>query len=138
MAKNIASELKELLDNSVIDQEVADNILAYYQLKEVKSQNRLFIVFGILGALLVGLGIVLIIAHNWDDLSKVVKTIFAFIPIIVGQIACLYTLAKKPKDVGWREGASTFLVCAIGASISLISQIYHIEGDLASFVMKWS
>jgi len=138
MPKNISNDLKELVDHSVINQDVADRIATYYKSKESSSQNRLFIVFGILGALLVGLGIVLIIAHNWDDLSKSVKTILAFIPMIIGQAACLYVLLKRPQDVGWKEGTSTFLIFAIGACISLVSQIYRIEGDLASFILTWS
>jgi uncharacterized membrane protein len=45
-------------------------IKQFYQQQSGKSGNRLIVVFGILGAILVGLGIILIIAHNWDDLSK--------------------------------------------------------------------
>lgn len=138
MAKNIKSDLEELVQNAVIDQDTASRIATYYKSKETPSQNRLFVVFGILGALLVGAGIVLIIAHNWDDLSKLTRTVFAFTPLIVGQLLCLYVLLRKQENTGWKEAAATFLVLAIGASISLISQIYHIEGDLAAFVLTWS
>jgi len=44
---------------------------------------------------------------------------------------------KKPKNQVWRESASSFLFFTIGASISLISQIYHIPGELDTFLLTW-
>jgi uncharacterized membrane protein len=64
---NILKELDELTKAQVISPESAENIRNYYKSKQEQSGNRLFIVFGILGAILVGLGLILIIAHNWDD-----------------------------------------------------------------------
>ena len=66
MSKNILQELPELVQAKVITEETAQNITAYYDRKPSASSNRLFIVFGILGALLVGMGIILIIAHNFQ------------------------------------------------------------------------
>ncbi|MEO5648053.1 MAG: DUF2157 domain-containing protein, partial [Chitinophagaceae bacterium] len=40
-------------------------------------------------------------------------------------------------SVAWRESASSFLFFAVGASISLISQVYNIPGNLASFIFTW-
>lgn len=134
----ILKNLKELVNAEVIDQQTADRIKAYYTGKTINNPNRLFIVFGILGAILVGLGIILIIAHNWDNLSKSFKTSLAFAPMIIGQIVCGYLLISKRKSKVWREGASAFLIFAIGACISLISQIYNIPGNLSSFMLVWT
>src|SRR2546425_5209988 len=43
------------------------NIRAYYKSKSENPHNRLFVVFAVLGAILVGLGIILIIAHNRSE-----------------------------------------------------------------------
>ncbi len=134
----ILKDLDELIENQIITKETADNIIFYYKSKKVSPQKRLFIVFGILGAILVGLGINLIIAHNWDDFSRPVKAFFAFLPLVLGQLACLFVILKKYKSTAWREGASIFLFFAVGASISLISQIYNIPGDLSSFLLTWA
>jgi uncharacterized membrane protein len=80
---------------------------------------------------------VLIVAHNWDDLTNAVRTFFAFLPLLIGQIAVAYVLSKRKESTGWREGASMFLFLAIGTSISLVSQIYNIPGDLTSFLVTW-
>lgn len=129
--------LKELVDENIISQETADNIVDYYHAKQNKAPNRLVAIFGIIGAVLIGLGIILIIAHNWDNLSRFTKSILAFLPLVIGQIACAYTLIKKKDEKVWLETASTFLFFGVGASISLISQIYHINGNITDFLFTW-
>jgi uncharacterized membrane protein len=129
--------LPELLKADVITQDIADAISDYYRTKKGQGQNRLFVVFGILGALLVGLGIILIIAHNWDTLSRYTKSMLAFTPLIAGQILCGYVLVKKSDNIVWRESTTTFLIFAVGACISLISQIYQISGNLGEFLLIW-
>lgn len=133
----IQKDIQELINANVISKETADRIDAYYDQKKAEPNNRLFIVFGILGAILVGLGIILIIAHNWDDFSKTTKTFLAFLPLIIGQGLCIYVLLKRTDQVAWREGSAAFLVFAIGASISLVSQTYNIPGDVGSFMLTW-
>jgi uncharacterized membrane protein len=133
----ILKELDELVEKQVINLDVAERIQAYFESKKTSPQKRLYVIFGILGAILVGLGINLIIAHNWDDFSRPVKSFFAFLPLVIGQLACVFVLIKKYDSTAWREGASAFLFFAVGASISLISQIYNIPGDLSGFLLTW-
>lgn len=130
-------QLPELVRENVISQEIADKIAEYYQSKKKQGQNKLFLIFGVLGSLLVGLGIILIIAHNWDHLPKNIKVALAFLPLVVSQIWCGFTLVKKSNNPVWRESASTFLFLSIGACISLVSQIYHLSGDLSTFLLLW-
>jgi|26BtaG_2_1085354.scaffolds.fasta_scaffold00002_189 uncharacterized membrane protein len=134
---SIEKDIPELIKAGIITPETAQQIQEYYKIKSGSTSNRLFIVFGILGAILVGLGIILIIAHNWDELSKFSKTIFAFFPLVAAQSLCLYVLLRKPKSSAWRESATVLLFFAVGACISLISQIYHIPGNLSSFLLIW-
>ena len=138
MAHQLIKDLPELTQAGLITEQQAINITHYYQEKSKQSPNRLVMVFGILGALLVGLGIILIIAHNWDELSKPVKLIFALLPLLIGQALCFYTLYKKNDNAVWREANAVFLLFAIGASITIVSQIYNIEGSLAGFLLVWT
>ncbi|MEL7220351.1 MAG: DUF2157 domain-containing protein, partial [Bacteroidota bacterium] len=131
------SELEALIAAGIISEETAQQIAAYWQSQKQTSASRLPIVFSILGGLLVGLGIILVVAHNWDDLSHLSKLIFAFLPVLIGQAAGLYTLLKQPQSRAWREGSSVFLLFAIGACIAMVSQIYHIEGELSAFLYGW-
>lgn len=137
VAKTFLKALPELIDAGIISPEKGREIYDYYDNKADKSQSRLIIAFSILGAILIGLGVVLIIAHNWDDLSRPTKTILGFLPLIIGQAICIYAILKKYDQVAWREGAAIFLFFAVGSSISLVSQIYHIPGNLSSFLLTW-
>lgn len=134
---SIQKDLDELIKAEIITRETADKIRDYYHNKGSSSANRLFIIFGILGAILTGLGITLIIAHNWDELSRGTKTIFAFVPLLAAQIICGYALMKKQGSMAWRESSSAFLFFAVGASIALVSQIYNIPGGTGTFLLTW-
>lgn len=134
---SINKDLPELLKSGIITPETADRIQEYYKNKSGSSSNRLFVAFGILGSILVGLGIILIIAHNWDELSRFNKTFFAFLPLVLAQVICGFVLLKKPNNTTWRESSSVFLFFAMGACITLVSQIYHIPGNLSSFLLTW-
>ncbi|MBK5277536.1 MAG: DUF2157 domain-containing protein [Bacteroidia bacterium] len=137
MSKLTLKEIDDLLAHQVITEETAKNIINFYQQKAEQSGSRLIIVFGILGSLLVGMGMVLIIAHNWDMLPKFSKLIIALSPLLVGQLICSYLLWKNITSQAWREGVSVFLIFAVAVSISIVSQVYNISGDLSSFLFVW-
>jgi uncharacterized membrane protein len=137
MNKNITRNLPELVAANVISEETAANIKAYYDGKEDRAPDKLMIIFSIFGAILIALGIILIVAHNWDDLSREIKTGFSFLPILMGQAMAIYVILKKYASVAWRESVAAFLFFAIGASISLVSQVYNIPGDISSFILTW-
>lgn len=133
----LLKDTQELVNANIISLETANKIKEYYKSKGGNSTKRLFTIFSVLGAILIGLGIILFIAHNWDNLSKTIKTLIAFLPLIIGHLLCIFTLLKKSENTAWRESCSAFLFFAVGASISLISQIYHIPGNVSSFMLSW-
>src|SRR5688572_18950180 len=137
MSKQIVKELPDLIQAQVIDEEIAQRIKDYYDKQPSQNANRLFVVFGILGALLVGMGIVLIIAHNWDDFSKVIKLTIGFLPLLIGQAVAAVVILRKNDQRAWREGSAVILFFGVAISISIVSQVYNIEGDLAGFLLIW-
>lgn len=136
MNASIVKEIQELVSANVISQETADKIVAYYRNKTTDT-NKFTVILSILGACLIGSGIILVIAHNWDGFSRPVKTFFAFLPLAISQLLCLYVILKKKGSVAWGEASATLLFFSVGACISLISQIYHISGSLSSFLFNW-
>ncbi len=137
MSKNIINALPELITEGLLSDETSEKIKAYYKHKELKQPQRINVVFGIIGSILVGLGIILIVAHNWDELSRPLKIIFSFGPLVIGQVLCGYVLLKKKDNTTWRESSATFLFFAVGASIALMAQVYNIPGNLAAFLFTW-
>ncbi|GAA4272784.1 DUF2157 domain-containing protein [Aquimarina gracilis] len=137
MGSKFNKELKTLVRDKVISPELADKIEQYYATKDIGKPNKLFMIFGVFGALLVGSGIILMLAHNWDDFSRVTKTILAFAPLLIGQFFTGFSILKK-KSATWKEASGTFLFFSVGACIALISQIYNIPGDLGAYLLTWT
>ncbi|MEZ4987382.1 MAG: DUF2157 domain-containing protein [Saprospiraceae bacterium] len=134
---HLKHDLDELITAGILTEDTAQQIRQYYHRQAPDGGSRMLLIFGVLGALLVGLGVVLIVAHNWDTLPQWAKTLLAFTPVLLGQAAGAYALFSKKESVAWKEASATFLVFAIGACISLISQIYHLPGSMAGFLLVW-
>ena len=134
---SLRRDISELLDANIISSDVAQSINDYYQSKSSDKEGRLFLIFGIIGAVLVSLGLILIMAHNWDRMSRWLKLVIAFSPLVIGQVLCAYAYFIRYGNRGWSEACSTFLFLSIGGCISLISQIYHLPGDMRSFLFVW-
>jgi uncharacterized membrane protein len=137
MGKSILGDLQELLDAGVIDNNTAEKIRSHYSGSEDKKTSRLLIVFGILGALVTGMGLILIFAHNWDTLPKNAKLIISFLPLLTGQIWCATLLFRSKLDSIWKEAASVFLFIGIAVAISLISQIYNLSENFTMLLVVW-
>lgn len=137
MSDKLQDNLKELVGNKVISEDVALAISTYYRKTEDSGSSKLFLVFGIIGAILASLGIILVFAHNWDDMSRFAKCLVSFLPLLVGQVFCGYALFRKSDSTAWKESSAAFLFFAIGATISLVAQTYNIAGDFAGFMFTW-
>jgi uncharacterized membrane protein len=98
MSSKIIQALPELVENDIISDEVAQNIKTYYSKNEESGTSRLFTIFGILGATLIGLGIILIMAHNWDNFSRLTKVFLAFLPMLLGQAGLGYSIIKNKRQ----------------------------------------
>lgn len=136
MSKHVLKELPQLVNAGIISDDTAEKIRGYYEQQPGQSANRLFIVFGILGSLLVGMGLVLIIAHNWDELPHAIKLSVGLAPLLIAQAIAAFSVFKK-KSKGWREATAAGLFFAIAISISIVSQVYNIVGDLSGFLFIW-
>ncbi len=137
MAPISLPNLQELVEAGIITPETAGNIKEWYELKKEPGSNRFILVLGIFGSLLVGLGIILLVAHNWDQFSRLIKTFFSFLPLLLAQVICLFVLIRKKDNAVWSESSAVFLFFSIAASMALISQVYHVNGSLSSFLLTW-
>ncbi len=131
-------ELPDLVSKGVLPQEAADKLRGHYG--EIKNANKkwfFIVLFGVLGALLIGLGIISLFAHNWEELSRPVRAVLSLLPLMLGQALALWVLVKRPASAAFKEGSATFLSLMVGASIALISQTYNVPGDTAEFILTW-
>lgn len=136
--KWLYQELPKLVTKGILTRESADKLRQHYG--EAGSPNKriiLFIACGVLGALLIGLGIILLIGHNWEQFPRFVRAILSIALLAVGQVFALWVLLKRPKSHALKEGSATFLSLMVGASIALICQTYNIPGNAGTFTLTW-
>ncbi len=126
---------------------VAAGIISEVQAEQLRERHPLpdssarlsavNLIAGTLSALLVGGGIILIVAYNWDDFSKVTRTVISFLPLLLGQVIYGYAFFRKAESPGWIEGGAGFLMLMLAASLALVSQTYHIAGRPEQFLWLW-
>ena len=139
--KNIAwlyKELPKLVAAGIISEKTAQQIKDYYgPLEEKNKEQNLVLIFSILGAVLIGSGLILLLAHNWSELTRLSRTLIIFTTLIGAQSLVAWVLLHKSYSLPWREGSTTALVFIVGAAIALIGQTYHLPSNLANFLLTW-
>lgn len=140
MPQRIQQDLDELEKAGVITADSASAIRSYYAARpHPPAPNRLLIAFGIIGAILVGSGILLIFAHNWDDMPRWIRTILAFLPLLTGQAVCLFALLRKSDARVWHEAGAVLTFIAVATAIALVHQIYNLpEHHISRFMAAWA
>jgi uncharacterized membrane protein len=133
----LRSELPALIASGTISAENAQALERYYEARAGSSHKVGVVLLATVGSILVAAGIVLLIAHNWDDFSRPVRCVIAFLPLIAAQALSVFVLMRRGESKAWRECAAIFNVAAVGTAISLVSQRYQIHGSLANFIFVW-
>ena len=131
-------ELPALVEAGVMDAETAERLRRHYGPPgQAAGRSLLMGILAGLGAACVGLGVILIFAHNWDSLPRAAKTGLAFAPLLFGQALAAWVILKRGDSWAWREGAAAWWVLSVGACIALVSQTWHIQGELDDFLLMW-
>lgn len=134
---SVLKDLKELVDRQLISEQQADAITLYYKTKKTEQPNKLQLILGSLGAVFVGLAIILILAHNWDQFSQFTRVFIGFIPLALAQLFLLIVLLKKQNSTLWKETSGILLFFSFAASVFITSQIYNITDPNGYFYLSW-
>ncbi len=120
----------------LVTSEAAGRLRALYPAEAQRRVNAT-LVFAVIGALLIGGGVIMLIAHNWTELPQRVRGGLSLVPLLAAQGVAAYALWRKAGSTAWREASAGFLTLCIGASIALVSQSYQIAGDTETFLRVW-
>lgn len=133
----LLGELQDLVGRGVLDATTADKLRAHYgSAAATQGPGWGMILLAIGGAALVGLGVILIFAHNWEQWTLEMRVALSFAPLLLGQLAVFQALRSGSR---WScEGAGLFTALAVGASIALVGQTYQFGGDLPRFLLTWT
>jgi uncharacterized membrane protein len=112
---------------------------AILQYEAAHSHNNHWFLYGflLLGAVVTGIGIISLIAANWNDIPDWLKLCADFIGLSLLGTGIFYLHKQQPESF-WTEllFVSFQLLCL--ASIGLISQIYHSGGMWYHALLIWS
>lgn len=63
------------------------------------------------------------------------RAVISFLPLVIAAALAGLVLWKRPGQTAWQEGVGTYWVLAIGATISLVPQTYHLSGEFAEVML---
>jgi len=132
------AELPDLVARGVLTADAAERLRLHYGEVDTDRWRQVGLTLSaVLGALLVGLGIIFLIAYNWSDLSRPVRAFIALAPLAAAQGLAGWVAWRREASVAWREGAATLLMLALGAAIALVQQTYNAPGDVDTLLLVW-
>lgn len=136
-APQLQQESARWVEAGLLTDDQRSAILALYPEPATGSRDRLILIFTILGSLLVGAGVILFFASNWQALPAWLK-VGAILAAVVGAYAAGYHLAYTRGDYP-RLGHSLFFLGSLlyGAGIWLVAQIFHLQSDFATGWLLW-
>jgi hypothetical protein len=134
----LKDELPGLVQNEVLDAAAAERLGRHYQLEALGDRSAARrLILALLGCCLVGAGVILLFAHNWDELSRPLRAAVSLGQLAVAQAIAAYAMTRKPPSTAALESTGALLALSIGAAIALISQTYHLDGELGDFMLAW-
>ena len=106
---------------------------------DLKSRGSAFgaaSVFAILGAVLFGFAVMSFVAANWTAMSKLVRLGLLFATLWACYGAALLLFQRQLN--AFAHAAVLGGIAVFGASIMLIAQMYHMEGNPPDAVLMWA
>ena len=130
--KTISNELDFFQSKGIISSSQKSSMLSNYELKEKHNFIRIVL---IVGAILLGAGILSFIASNWIYLSKLYK----FLLIIFSIIGVNFIGYKLEMSLPKTSRALYYIgVISYGAGIFLVGQTFNLGGSFHSAFLLWS
>jgi len=134
-AKRLGRELPKWVEAGLVAPDKAPLILAH--VAKGSPRHSLAAMFAILGAVLLGVGIITFMAANWQEMPKIAKLLVLFGAMWAAFAAAAWGMSRESR--GWLPEAMLLLgVLLFGANIMLIAQIYHIDAHYPDGVLAWS
>ncbi|UJF23820.1 DUF2157 domain-containing protein [Suttonella sp. R2A3] len=91
----------------------------------------------LLAVLFIGGGVILLLAHNWQELGRLARALIALLPLLVMQGVCFFLAWRERSQSLLGEACAIALAAAQGAAIALIAQTYHAYGALWQYFLLW-
>jgi uncharacterized membrane protein len=132
----LKQELAQWRAEGLVDAALAQRILARYPPAAERNWGR--VIFSAIGAVLVGLGVILFFAYNWQDLPKAAKLALVIGALVLAHGGAIGVARRPDASRGLVEGLHVLGTMLFGAGIWLVAQIYHIDEHYPNAFLVWS
>ncbi|HZA25210.1 MAG TPA: DUF2157 domain-containing protein [Dehalococcoidia bacterium] len=136
--EHLPEEVQDWQERGIINPDQGRAILDTYDVPDVaqEARGRLVTVLAVLGSILVGLGIILFFASNWQEIHKEVKLALMLVGIPTVYVVGYWLRYHRGYE---RAGTATILLGALfyGAAIHLVAQPYNIPVNHPNLVLYW-
>ncbi|MDR0930317.1 MAG: DUF2157 domain-containing protein [Clostridiales bacterium] len=124
-------EITNLLASGIIDQETATKMEMYYSKIKVRKNNESSrtssMMFAIIGALLIGLGVIVFASINWHSFSVATKTVISLLPLILSSCGAIYIVGNRIDSQNFKEITAILYSASVFTAVALISRIFHVD-----------
>lgn len=127
--KTLQKEAKKWVQKNYISQQQAQNIISSY----ADSKSYSFSVVTILGYFFLGLSLLVLIGHNWENIPVFIRASGLIALTFFVQIFAFLKFSKEKKTNAFFLGNFIY-----GVSIFLIAQAYHLGTYSANGVFWWA
>ena len=129
------SDVQKLVDAGYLTIEQQERIVAQFDLREEGS--RFLAIISTIGAVMVGAGLVLMVAANWDEIPRLMKVVCGVL-LMVGAHAGGWYLRESSHRYP-KTGDALHLLAALLflGNIALVGQVYHLPGRPPDAILLW-
>lgn len=129
-----ATDIRKIREAGFITEAQEHAIVEHFKLD--REGNRFLAIVGIIGAILVSAGIILLIASNWNDIARLLK-LGVGLALLLGTHAGGWALGRSGRHPVMAEvlhllGSGMFL-----ANIALVGQIYNLSSRPPNAILLW-
>ena len=128
------AEIGKWAEEGLIDAATRDTLAARYA-KEPNAKLRSTVLLSI-AALLVGLGVITVVAANWSFHSRFAKTASAFLPLAACVALWIAGMRKNWKSRAFLEPLGVLWTASIVFAHALVGQIYQVSGRDDQFALS--
>lgn len=128
-------ELEAWLAEGLVSAEQAERLRQRYAEPAEGGTAWGLMIFGGFGAVVGGLGVILMFAYNWHAMPKDAKLAVVFGALALGHLAGAWL--RRLKHDGMAEAAHLLGTMMFGAGIWLVAQIYHLSAHYPNAFFAW-
>ncbi len=144
--RQLQQESQLWLEEGLINEGIYQQLAQRYQFNLIvsTSSDRFIAILLILGGILLGLGIITFVAANWQEWSKLVKTIFLLSLFITSNCLGFYLWQQPAKITNtttrkqrFGQGLLFFGALLLGANLANLAQIFHLGSGDSRLYFFW-